>query len=401
MTPKPTTTIVVIGGSYAGLGVSHQLLQNQQLLEQQQQQPKDIKVILINPSNEFCYNVASPRFLTKANLIPEEKYIYSIPDAFKKYPAESFQFIQGKASHLDLENRNVSVQKAGDKPAEDVKYDYLVIASGSTTPATVGRESYPAPFKAPVELEGDLRGGISRTQDAIRDAKSILIGGAGPVGVEFAGELVDAFGGEAKKEITMVFAEEKPLAGIKEGAQDAAAQLLRDKGVTLKASCLIESAEYDESARKWSVTLKGGESLTADLYVSAMGTIPNNEFIPAELLDGNGWARVDKHLHALNGQGDVVPNVYALGDISSHQEKLLMRVPSQITAVSSNLKRDITGSGELTAYLPEHELNAMLVPIGKSTGTGVIAGWRVWGFLVSFLKGRDFMVGKAASFVAG
>lgn len=385
MTSK-TTSIVVIGGSYAGIGVSHELLK---------QQLPNTKVTLINPTPELYYNIAAPRLITKPNLIPEEKYIYSIPDAFQKYPADAFQFVQGKAVAIDLETKLVSIESP---TAEPVMYDYLVIASGSTTPATMGRESFQAPFKALVG--GDLRGCIERTHAAIRDAKTIVIGGAGPVGVEFAGELVEAFAGEEKKEVTLISGAEKPLPGLTLSVQDAAAQVLREKGVTLKTSCLVESAEYDSDAKQWTVTVAGGETLTADLYISAMGTIPNNGFIPPSLLNGQGWVDVDRHLRAMNGQA-VEPNVYALGDIAAHEERLLLRVPSQVSATVTNLKHDITGDGELKAYLPEEEWKAMLVPIGKSTGTGFIGSWRVWGFLVSFMKGRDFMVGKAPSLVGG
>lgn len=359
------------------------------------QQLPNIKVTLINPSTELSYNIASPRFLTKPDLIPEEKYIFSIPGAFKKYSSDSFQFVHGKATEINLESKLVSVESL----TEGIKYDYLVIASGSTTPASAGKESFPAPFKSPID--GDVRDLIGKTHSAIGAARSIIIGGAGPVGVEFAGELAEAFDGDAKKEITLISGTEKPLAGLMNSAQDAAVQILQDKGVTLKTSSQIEKAEYDDTAKQWTVTLAGSETLKADLYISAMGTIPNNCFIPSSLLDKEGWVGVDKHLRALNDKGNAESNVYALGDISSHKDRLLLRVPPQIAAVVANLKQDITGDGGMRAYLPEEEWMAMLVPIGRSTGTGVIGNWRVWGFLVSFMKGKDFLVGKAPSFIQG
>lgn len=377
-----TTSVVVIGGSAAGIGVCHGLLQ----------QLSDIKITLISPSTEYYYNIAAPRFLTKSGLIPEDKYILSIPDVFGKYPSGSFEFIQGKATDIDLSNKRVSVN------ATSVEYDCLVIASGSTTPASVGKDSFQAPFKAPVD--GDLRPAIQRTQSAIQNAKSIIIGGAGPVGVEFAGEVAEAFGDEDRKEVTLVSGTDNVLPGLMSSAQDAARDLLRGTGITLKTSCLIEQAGYDDAAQKWVVTLAGGETLEADLYISATGTIPNNQFIPASLLNQQGWVGVNEYLQVVNDQG-VESKVYALGDITAHDDRLLLRVAPQVAAVVANIKRDITGNGGLSTYLPEEQWNAMLVPIGRSTGTGVIGKWRVWGFLVSFLKGKDFMIGKAASAIQG
>lgn len=385
MTSKPTF-IVIIGGSHAGIATSHGLLQ---------QQLPNTKVTLINPTTEYYYNIAAPRFLTKPDLIPEDKYIYSIREAFEKYPSESFEFVQGKAREIDLQSKRVLLE-ADDVAGESIEYDYLVIASGSTTPATIGKESFQAPFKAPVD-GGDLRSTIENTQSAIRDANSIIIGGAGPVGVEFAGEIVEAFGTESRKEITLISGTEKVLPSLVDSAQDAAEGILRGKGVTLKTSSQIEGARYDEGEKQWMVTLAGGETLKADLYISATGTLPNNQFIPPSLLDKQGWVDVDEHLRVVNAQGTVEPDAYAVGDILSHKDRLLLRVLPQVAVLVANLKRDITESGSLSVYSADEQWRAMLVPIGRYTGTGMIGNWRVWGFFVSLMKGRDFLVGRAAS----
>ena len=376
--------VVVIGGSYAGTGVCHGLLR----------QLSNIKVTLINPSNEYYFNVASPRLLVKPDLIPRDKYLFSISDAFKKYPAESFHFVQGKASEIDTQNKLVKLED----DAPDVPYDYLVITSGSTTPATIGRDSFPAPFKAPVD--GGLGSAIDRTQSAIQSAKSVIIGGAGPVGVEFAGEIVEAYG-EGKKDVTLISGTDRVLPGLVDSGRDAAEQILHDKGIALKTGCLIERVAHDDETKQWSVVLSSGETLTADLYVSAMGPIPNNEFIPPSLLNEQGWVDVDRHLRAKNTHGEAEANIYAVGDITSHKERLLLRVAPQVSVAVANLKRDITGQGQLDSFLPEEQRNVMIVPIGRSTGTGMLAGWRVWGFMVSFMKGRHYFLGRAASYIQG
>jgi NADH dehydrogenase FAD-containing subunit len=70
-----------------------------------------------------------------------------------------------------------------------VDYDYLVIASGSSTLSTLGKASDVAPFKH--TGNNDIQSSIKTAQHEIAAAKSIVIAGAGPAGIEFAGEIAD------------------------------------------------------------------------------------------------------------------------------------------------------------------------------------------------------------------
>ncbi|PLN76943.1 FAD/NAD(P)-binding domain-containing protein [Aspergillus taichungensis] len=396
-----SSNIVVIGGSYAGIGVCHGLLQKNP--------HRKITVTLINPSTEFYFNIAAPRIVVKSDLIPPEKYTYSIPEVFDKYPAGSFRFVHGKASSIDLQERNVHalVRHAdGDETTEDtekeelIAYDYLVIASGSTTPSTVGQGSFVAPFKAPID--GDLAAAVSRTQQAIRDAKTIAIGGGGPVGVEFAGEIAEAYESDAtKKSITLISGTARLLTSLPASAQDAAEQILRQKGINLQLGQLVNRAEPAPDGG-WTVQLSDGTTLTVDLFISAMGTLPNSAFIPESLRDESGWVTADKHQRVLNRQGQVEPRVYALGDITSHPDRLLLRVQPQIPVVVANVQRAVEERhAALSSYSPAAQWNMMVVPVGRWTGTGAIGGWRLCGWLVSRAKGRDFFIGKAASYIRG
>ena len=56
-------SVVVIGGSHAGLAVSHKLLR----------QTTRAKITLINPSDEYYFNIAAPRFLVKHESLPQSK----------------------------------------------------------------------------------------------------------------------------------------------------------------------------------------------------------------------------------------------------------------------------------------------------------------------------------------
>ena len=49
------TTVAIIGASYAGLHIAHSLLT-----------VPDVKVVLVNPSTVFYWNIAAPRIVAKA-----------------------------------------------------------------------------------------------------------------------------------------------------------------------------------------------------------------------------------------------------------------------------------------------------------------------------------------------
>ena len=165
--------IVIIGGSYAGTKVAHQILK----------QIPNSRVTLVDPSDVFYYNIAAPRIIAKPKEARVDQYLIPIMDKFKQYPESRFSFVQGYASSVDTTAKIVSV-----RDGKDIKYDYLVVASGSTTPGTVGDEAIP--FKT---TGADIREKVEAAQKRVAAADSIIIIGAGPVGVESAGEIAQAY----------------------------------------------------------------------------------------------------------------------------------------------------------------------------------------------------------------
>lgn len=66
----------------------------------------------------------------------------------------------------------------------------------------------------------------------------------------------------------------------------------------------------------WTVMLDKGQTIIADLYIATTFVMRNNEFFPPELLDGNGWLRVDEELRAMGKHESAPLPVYAAGDIT-------------------------------------------------------------------------------------
>ncbi|KAJ5596886.1 hypothetical protein VI817_003861 [Penicillium citrinum] len=379
------TTVAIIGGSYAGMSVAHSVLS-----------VPNVKVVMINPSTTFYWNIAAPRIVAKSTAFSPDQYLIPITKGFAKYPAESFEFIAGTATDIDVAGKTVSVTpNSGD--AKSISYDYLVIASGSTTAASnASITGASIPFK-PTNHD-NLKEIIASAQQQIAGAKEIVIGGAGPIGLEVAGEIAEAAQQSGNKvSITLVSATDRVLPMLKPSASSSAANLLKKKQIKVITSTRVEGVEEsgEGASKTWTVSLSNGEKLSADLYLPTTGSLPNNSFIPKHFLDEDGWVKVDKEMRVPSTEG-----IYAVGDITNNSMRLAFKTGEQAKIAGNNLKVDIAGKGTRQSY-DQGESVMMVVPIGASGGTGQVFGFVPFSFMVKMIKGGDYFISKAAATVDG
>ncbi|KAH8701955.1 putative AMID-like mitochondrial oxidoreductase [Talaromyces proteolyticus] len=380
----PSKTVVIIGGSWAGINVAHGLLK----------QVPNVKVVMINPSEDYYFNVASPRIIARPEVFAREKYMFPLAELFAKYPKGGIEIIIGKATSINTEGKKVSVRENTSEPSRDIAYDYLVIASGSTTKATLGLDSVKVPFKPSVNGSTDAE--IKNAQETLKAANSIIIGGAGAVGVELAAEIAQE---RPNVEVTLITPTDKVLPGLKDGPRNKAGKVLKSLGINLVTGNSVQSAHQDPSSGKWTVTLSNNKTLTADSYVTAAGVVPNNDFIPNTLLNENGWVEVDQYFHASKIQSSA--SIYAVGDITQNPMRVVSRMTVQAAAVVSNLKADILGKGKRVSFDFDKQGVMMGVPLGRSDGTGQIGSFVIPGFVMAFMKGRDYMTGMGRKMLSG
>ncbi|KAJ5649036.1 uncharacterized protein N7484_002759 [Penicillium longicatenatum] len=383
------TNIVIIGASTVGLTAAHELLRDARNL--------NAKVTLINPSATFYWNIAAPRIVAKPNAFRADEYLLPIKEAFAQYAADSFEFILGTATDIDTSSNTVSVTP---NEGEDMSlpYDHLLIGSGATTPATTGQVTGSSiPFKH--SGRDDLKEVIEAAQKLTTSAKSIVIGGAGPVGVELAGELAEAAAENSSDvSITLVSATDRVLHTLKSSASSAAEGQLKKKNVNVITSTRVLGVEA--SGDSWIVSLDSGEKLTTDLYIPTTGFIPNNSFIPERFLATEGWVRVDKELRVLSSESSGTLPIYAAGDITTNWMRLSFKAAEQARVAAHNIKVDILEKGERKSY-DQGDSVMMVVPIGEAGGTGQIFGFVPWGFMVKMIKGKDYFMSKAPDYLAG
>lgn len=235
-------------------------------------------------------------------MFPQEKLFVYIPKLFEQYPKDGFRFIHGTATKLEHTDRFVSIT-LGSGDLEKLDFDVLVIATGASTASPL------------LSLNRDdefLRAEWGKFREALPAAKSIVIAGGGPAGIETAGELGEFLNGRAgwfssrlenhRMPITVVTAASEILPALRPAIAHKAEVLLAKVGVTIVKNARVTSvapagAGTDNVSTKATLTLNDGKRLEADLYIPAIGTRPNTGFLDKNLLTTDG--RVDTNASTL------------------------------------------------------------------------------------------------------
>lgn len=122
--------IVILGGNWAGVSTAHYLLRH--VLPLLRNEKSQYTVTLVSPSTQTFYNVGAPRALVSEK-VANAKPFASILDAFGEYKSSEFTFIQGEAVGVDGSAKTVSLKSVMTSDSQLIRYDSLVIATGSTS----------------------------------------------------------------------------------------------------------------------------------------------------------------------------------------------------------------------------------------------------------------------------
>jgi NADH dehydrogenase FAD-containing subunit len=254
-----------------------------------------------------------------------------------------------------------------------------------------------------------LRTNWSAFRKALPTAKSIVIAGGGPAGIETAGELGEFLNGRAgwfssklenpKVPITVVTADSKILPLLRPAIAKKAEEYLAKVGVTVVKNARVKTvaphgAGTDSATTKATLTLEDGKTMDADIYIPATGTRPNTSFIHEAVLTADG--RVDTNASTLRVD-KAGPRVYAVGDAASYSRPAIHLILSAIPVLCANIKRDLllaSGKEESSVgadrVFKEDTRETQLVPIGKSKGVGSAMGYQLPSLVVWLIKGRDY-----------
>lgn len=388
--------IVVLGGSYAGVSTAHYLLKHVIPVL-----PEDSahQVILVSTASQAMCRPACPRAMISDAMFDQSQLFVSIEKQFLRYEKEHFRFVHGTATKLDHESQTITVKLAREE-IEDIPYHALVIATGASTPSPL------LGINSDVDM---LKSKWETFRAALPNAKSIVIAGGGPAGVETAGELGEYLNGRSKwfgsktqnqkVSITVVTAGSRILPALRPSLATKAENYLAKVGVTVMKDTRVisndgASGSTDSYGEKTTVNFENGGSLEADIYIVATGTAPNTSFVDKSLLTTDG--RVDTNTSTLRVD-KAGPRVYAVGDASSYARPAIHILLEAIPVLCANIKRDLQLASGKEGSLVNEERNfkedtreTQMVPIGKSVGVGSAMGYAVPSTMVWAIKGRDY-----------
>ncbi|MFG3342888.1 NAD(P)/FAD-dependent oxidoreductase [Glycomyces sp. NPDC048151] len=349
-------TVAVVGGGYGGAALVKAL-------------DEHADVVLIEPKDAFVHAAGTLRALTQPEAWAARMfYPY---DAFLKRGRHVREYASG------VDERGVTLASG-----ERVEADYIVLATGS---------GYPYPAKTRTDSTEEALAHFKETHAELAGAGRVLIAGAGPVGLELAGEIKAVW---PDKQITIVDPSEELMPGYEAALRTELHAQLEKLGVDVRLGVSLDDEPAVEPGRAGAVAVTAnGETVEADIWFRAFGASTNSGYLEGGIarLNRRGQLPVTPKLN-VEGHG----HVYAIGDITDvPEEKRAAAAGRHAEVVAANIIAQI-GGGE-----PELEYQSapyqVIVPLGPDLGVGqmITENGPVQLPLESVVewKGRDLMTG--------
>lgn len=366
-------------------------------------------VYLVNPSTHFYHRVASPRAAASFDLMPNSKTFYDIKAGFESYNKETFTFLQGKAVSLDTTQRTVTIERTGESQGteETLTYHALIIATGTKT------------YEPTLSLQGGLHedtiDALNKFHEKLETAKTIVVAGGGPAGVEVAGEIGEHLNGvpgwfqkrpaNPKATITLYSGSDKLLPILRPALSQQAEVFLNRVGVdVIHKAKMVSTEEMPNGQTK--VFFSDGKEVECDIFIPCMGAIPMTEYLPERFLDKRGYVEANPETLRIDEAG---ARVYAVGDVATYTRGGILDIMEAIPVLMTNVQRDLLAAHNDPSARPTgpdrkfkpNTTETQLVPVGQSKGVGAFNGNKLPVMMVYLIKGRDYMLSSAVAMVTG
>jgi len=388
-------TVVIIGGGFGGLEVAKAL------------KDKPVDVLMLDKHNYHTFQPLLYQVATGS--LEAESIAFSLRKNFSGQ--ENFRFRIAKVNRINHTRNTV------DTSIGEIAYDYLVIATGSTTNffGNADIEHFAMPMKSIPEAMNLRYLILQNLEDAVlKPSKeerepflTFVLVGAGPTGVELAGALAELRNhvlvkdypelDKTEMKVYLVDFQPKVLGPFSDQGSHAAKKFLTDMGVEVLLDVMVESYDGEK------ITFKNGKSIrTKNVIWSAgvMGVVPNG--ISSDVIERGNRIRVDE-INRVAG----FDNIFAIGDVAAmitndtpkgHPGVAQVAI-QQGKLVGANIVRLINNEpAKPFKYNDKGSLatigrNKAIADLGKLRFQGFFA-WLVWMFvhLISLLGFRNKVV---------
>lgn len=354
------TDIVIFGGGIAGATLARALA-------------KDFSVLLVDP-RDF---IEVPMAATRTIVAPEFGDAATIPFA-RALPG--VKLVQGRLIEWTHDGGRVELND-GTISLLSGRVNVLATGSSFVNPLMRSSDGTPASRKAL----------YVRYRARIAEAKSILIVGGGPIGVEVAGEISEAF---PDKQLTIIDRGSRLLKGSSPDLAQAASQVLAARGVTVvTGEALVGEPSQDPFAPGGTISTNTGRQLVYDMLIWATGGRPVTDFMRKQFsssLNAAGQIMIDPQLRVAG-----TSNLFAVGDINDVAEnKMAVHILGQAKTAEANIRSTLKGEPALAAYKPKTDNPMMLLALGQNSGVSHLPGIGVVkaGWFNRMVKARKMLV---------
>lgn len=359
--------VVVVGGGYGGVAVAAAL-------------QDDAEVTLVEPKDAFVHAVGTLRA--------------AVDPAWQDRVFYGYDTLLRRGRVVRDWARLVSPGVVRLSRAATLEADHVVLATGT---------GYPFPAKFLEDDTAVARARLHRMREGLRQCQRVLLVGAGPVGVELAGELTSAFPHLA---VTLVEQEDDvlPAGDYLPELRAAVREELAARGVDLVLGApLGYLPPFDVGTyAPFTVETTAGVTVSAQMWFRCYGSRPTTGYLDdalASLRHHDGTLPVTEHL-AVRG----APGVWAVGDITDVREsKRATAARDHAAVVATNIRDAIAGRALSATYRPAPE--RIVLPLGPDGGASQVDqdGRRVvlGPEETSRIKGADLFSGSMAELFAG
>ena len=378
--------IVIIGGGFAGISLAKRL------------RNKKVQVVLLDKHN--YHNFQPLMYQVATGGLEPDSIAYPIRKIVQEY--KDFYFRLAEVRDIDAENNTIY------SDIGELKFDYLVIATGSKTNYFGNKEiernsmamkTIPQSLNIrSLILENFEQALLTNDIDERHSLMNFVLVGGGPTGVELAGALAEMKKAilpkdypdldVRKMEINLIQGSNRVLDSMSENASEKAEKFLLDLGVSVwknvrvtgydgKTVTTSSDLSFDSATVIWTAGVQGAlpHGLKADSFIKNVNRIKVNQYNQVEGYD---------HLFAI---GDIA--VMALENYPQGHPMMAQPAMQQGRLLADNLIRIIN---KKTPKPFEYKDKGSMATIGRNKAvvdlpkfkfSGVFA-WFVWMFVHLF-----------------